>query len=62
MNCDLAVRRTARKTLAYDQFFRSLADQHGNGFAVVLTGAGSDGALGAKAIKEAGGVILVQSG
>ena len=43
-----------------DQFFRSLADQHGDGFAVVLTGAGSDGALGAKAIKEAGGLILVQ--
>ena len=43
-----------------DQFFRSLADQHGDGFAVVLTGAGSDGTLGAKAIKEAGGLILVQ--
>jgi two-component system, chemotaxis family, CheB/CheR fusion protein len=43
-----------------DQFFRSLADQHGDGFAIVLTGAGSDGALGAKAIKEAGGLILVQ--
>jgi two-component system, chemotaxis family, CheB/CheR fusion protein len=43
-----------------DQFFRSLADQHGDGFAVVLTGAGSDGAVGAKAIKEAGGLILVQ--
>ena len=43
-----------------DQFFRSLADQHGDAFAVVLTGAGSDGALGAKAIKEAGGLILVQ--
>ena len=43
-----------------DQFFRSLADQQGDGFAVVLTGAGSDGAVGAKAIKEAGGLILVQ--
>lgn len=43
-----------------DQFFRSLADQQGDGFAVVLTGAGSDGAIGAKAIKEAGGFILVQ--
>ncbi|MGO9544200.1 MAG: CheR family methyltransferase, partial [Rhodomicrobium sp.] len=43
-----------------DQFFRSLADQHGDGFAVVLTGAGSDGTVGAKAIKEAGGLILVQ--
>ena len=43
-----------------DQFFRSLADQHGDGFGVVLTGAGSDGTDGAKAIKEAGGIILVQ--
>ena len=43
-----------------DQFFRSLADQHDDGFAVVLTGAGSDGTVGAKAIKEAGGLILVQ--
>jgi two-component system CheB/CheR fusion protein len=43
-----------------DQFFRSLADQHGDDFAVVLTGAGSDGTIGAKAIKEAGGLILVQ--
>jgi two-component system CheB/CheR fusion protein len=43
-----------------DLFFRSLADEHGNGFAVILTGAGSDGAIGVKAVKEAGGIILVQ--
>ncbi|HJZ30089.1 MAG TPA: chemotaxis protein CheB [Hyphomicrobiaceae bacterium] len=43
-----------------DQFFRSLAEQHGDGFAVILTGAGSDGALGVKAIKEHGGLVLVQ--
>ena len=43
-----------------DQFFRSYADQHGDGFAVVLTGAGSDGAVGVKAVKEAGGFVLVQ--
>jgi two-component system, chemotaxis family, CheB/CheR fusion protein len=43
-----------------DQFFRSVADQHGDGFAVILTGGGSDGTVGVKAIKEAGGVILVQ--
>jgi two-component system CheB/CheR fusion protein len=41
-------------------FFRSLADQHGDGFAVILTGAGSDGAVGVKAVKKAGGIILVQ--
>lgn len=42
-----------------DLFFRSLAD-HGEGFAVVLTGAGSDGAIGVRAVKEAGGIVLVQ--
>ena len=43
-----------------DLFFRSLAERHGDGFAVVLTGAGSDGAVGVKEVKEAGGIILVQ--
>ena len=43
-----------------DIFFRSLAEQHGDGFAIVLSGAGSDGVVGIKAIKEAGGVVLVQ--
>jgi len=43
-----------------DQFFRSVADQHGDGFAVILTGGGADGTVGVKAIKEAGGLILVQ--
>jgi two-component system, chemotaxis family, CheB/CheR fusion protein len=43
-----------------DIFFRSLAKQHGDGFAVILTGAGSDGAVGVKAVKETGGIILVQ--
>jgi two-component system, chemotaxis family, CheB/CheR fusion protein len=45
---------------AIDLFYRSLAAAHGGGFAVVLSGSGSDGALGAKAIKEAGGLVLVQ--
>jgi two-component system, chemotaxis family, CheB/CheR fusion protein len=43
-----------------DLFFRSLAEQHGDGCAVVLTGAGTDGAVGIRAVKEAGGIILVQ--
>lgn len=43
-----------------DLFFRSLADTYGDGFAIILSGGGSDGALGAKAVKEAGGVVLVQ--
>src|SRR5262249_8238448 len=44
-----------------DMFFRSLAEQHGDGFAVILSGAGSDGAAGVAAIKEHGGIVLVQS-
>src|SRR5262245_16918387 len=43
-----------------DQFFRSLADRLGDGCAIVLSGAGSDGAIGVRAVKEAGGIILVQ--
>ncbi len=43
-----------------DLFFRSVAHARGDGLAVVLSGAGSDGALGVKAIKEAGGVIFAQ--
>jgi len=45
---------------AIDVFFRSLAGTHGDGFAVILSGGGSDGALGPRAVKEAGGVVLVQ--
>ncbi|MEZ5818747.1 MAG: chemotaxis protein CheB [Hyphomicrobiaceae bacterium] len=43
-----------------DQFFRSLGDGHGDGYAIVLSGGGADGSVGLKAIKENGGVILVQ--
>lgn len=43
-----------------DMFFRSVASARGDGVAIVLTGAGSDGALGVTAVKEAGGVIMVQ--
>lgn len=43
-----------------DLFFRSLAEHHSDGFAVILSGAGADGALGVRAIKEAGGIVLVQ--
>src|SRR5262245_1620140 len=48
------------KRAPIDLFFRSLAEQHGDGCAVILTGAGSDGAVGVKAVKESGGIILVQ--
>ena len=43
-----------------DMFFGSLAARHGDDFAVVLTGAGSDGSAGIKSMKEAGGTVLVQ--
>jgi two-component system CheB/CheR fusion protein len=45
---------------AVDLFFRSLAARHGDAFAIILSGSGSDGALGAKAVKASGGVVLVQ--
>jgi two-component system CheB/CheR fusion protein len=44
-----------------DLFFRSLAEQHNGGYAVILTGAGADGSVGVKAVKETGGIVLVQS-
>ena len=43
-----------------DMFFRSIAAGRGDGLAVVMTGAGSDGAIGIRSIKEAGGVVFVQ--
>jgi chemotaxis methyl-accepting protein methylase len=47
--------------LPIDFFFRSLAeDQHERSVGIVLSGMGSDGTLGLRAIKEKGGVTLVQ--
>lgn len=43
-----------------DLLFHSLAEMQGNGFAVVLSGGGSDGAAGVKSVKAAGGLVLVQ--
>ncbi|HKS57763.1 MAG TPA: CheR family methyltransferase [Steroidobacteraceae bacterium] len=43
-----------------DSLFRSVAERLGDGFAVILSGAGSDGAIGVRALKESGGIILVQ--
>ncbi len=45
--------------LAIDFFFRSLAeDQHEHAICVVLSGTGSDGCLGLRAIKGAGGIAI----
>ncbi|MCO5099454.1 MAG: PAS domain S-box protein [Burkholderiaceae bacterium] len=47
--------------LAIDRFFRSLAAAHGRrAIAIVMSGTGSDGVLGLRAIREHAGVCLVQ--
>ena len=47
--------------LPVDVFFRSLAEDQGEkSIGVILSGMGSDGSLGLKAIKEKHGIILVQ--
>lgn len=47
--------------LPVDIFLRSLAaDQESRAVAVILSGTGSDGTLGIKAVKEVGGMIMVQ--
>jgi two-component system, chemotaxis family, CheB/CheR fusion protein len=52
-----------RENTPIDIFFTSLAADCGpRAIGVVLSGTGSDGALGLKAIKQAGGVSLVQGG
>ncbi len=47
--------------LPIDYFFRSLAaDMHERAVGIILSGTASDGTLGLKAIKEQGGMIMVQ--
>ncbi len=47
--------------LPIDAFFHSLGeDQKENAVGIILSGSGSDGAIGVKTIKENGGVIFVQ--
>jgi two-component system, chemotaxis family, CheB/CheR fusion protein len=43
-----------------DLLFRSVAERLGDGIAIILSGSGSDGALGVRAVKESGGIIFVQ--
>ncbi|WP_072295085.1 CheR family methyltransferase [Paracoccus sp. SM22M-07] len=48
------------KRAPIDMFFRSVAAVRGDGLAVILSGAGSDGALGIRDMKNAGAVVFVQ--
>src|SRR5579862_477865 len=48
--------------LPIDFFFRSLAqDQHERAICIVLSGTGSDGALGVRAVKGEGGMVMAQT-
>lgn len=48
--------------LPIDFFFRSLAqDQHERAIGIVLSGSGSDGTLGMRAIKGEGGMVMAQN-
>ncbi len=48
--------------LPIDFFFRSLAqDQHARAIGIVLSGTGSDGTLGVRAIKGEGGLVMAQT-
>jgi len=52
---------TRTLNLPIDIFLRSLAaDQEQNAIGIILSGTGSDGALGIRAIKENGGIAMVQ--
>ena len=43
-----------------DVFFRTLADIHPDDIGIVLSGSGTDGTVGLQAIKECGGIAMVQ--
>src|SRR5947207_3974041 len=56
------VTRTEKLNVAIDHFFESLAEECGSrGIGVVLSGTGSDGTAGLRAIKAAGGLTFAQS-
>jgi two-component system, chemotaxis family, CheB/CheR fusion protein len=56
------VQRTERLNVAIDHFFESLAEECGSrAIGIVLSGTGSDGTAGLRAIKAAGGLTFAQS-
>jgi two-component system, chemotaxis family, CheB/CheR fusion protein len=56
------IRRTQQLNLAIDHFFESLAEDRGSrAIGVILSGSGTDGTHGLRAIKAAGGLTFAQS-
>ena len=54
--------RTEKLNLAIDHFFESLAEERGSrAIGVILSGTGTDGTAGLRAIKAAGGLTFAQS-
>ncbi len=64
-DCVLRVTRADRargRRTPIDSFFRSLAEDQGDdAVGIIMSGTGADGALGLRAIKEHGGLTLVQA-
>jgi len=61
-NCSLSPHEGGARNRSHDFFLESLADSFGKrAMVIVLTGLGNDGAAGARAVKQAGGVVIVQS-
>jgi two-component system CheB/CheR fusion protein len=53
--------RPRGRAIAIDLFFRTLADTHGmRSVGIILSGTGSDGAVGIARIKELGGITIAQ--
>lgn len=54
--------RAGGLSMPIDVFFRSLAEDYGKrAVGIILSGTGSDGSRGVRAIREAGGVVLAQN-
>jgi len=55
------IHRTGHPNLPIDEFFRSLAvDAQNRSVGIILSGTGSDGSQGIKALREAGGLVMAQ--
>ena len=55
------IHRTGHPNLPIDVFFRSLAvDAQNRSVGIILSGTGSDGSQGVKALREAGGLVMTQ--